>query len=509
MNTKSIRFRLTVWYAGFLAGILLIIGVSGYLGLRWYLNRAMEDNLNRRANLVGERLVKNIPEMGEAYVGSEIDTRWVPSAFGRFFRVTRRDGKVLYQAAPPQDGHFDPAAIPAPNLNLEAPGFRQVHPASGDSLTIFTLPYQISTGEIYFIESGVSDRENRRVLRWLLISFGCGFPFLLVTGSLGAYVLVRNALRPVDLMTLGARRITASNLGRRLLVPRNDDEIERLGNSLNDMIERLEIAFQQVSRFTGDASHELRTPLTVLRGELEAMRHSASLSPAEQDIIESAIDETDRLTQIVTSLLAIARFDAGEARLERTLLDLGELVASTVDQIKLLAEDSDLKLMAEVQTGIMISGDRSRLKQILVNLLDNAIRYTPAGGTISVQVTGDDKNAILEVRDTGIGIPPAAIPHVFDRFFRVQHVRTNQVHGTGLGLSIVKSICSAHDATISVKSEEGRGTTFRIDFPRPNRISSSNDLSQAAEEQITGGFERLSGEVKPVQIKPSETPATL
>jgi heavy metal sensor kinase len=472
LNTKSIRFRLTFWYAGFLAVTLMFIGIGALFSLHWYLYTSNWEILSQRGQAVGRTLVSEIPTKGESYFREQLEFRLLPRNFSRFFRLIRADGRVIYVSPMPDDGSFTPATVPKINPKELVDGKnRRFEQIPSGLLCIYTNRVETPDGTAYFLENGVSDRPIRSTLRWTFLAYLLSSVLFLVFGSLGGSILVRNALRPVHLMTVGARRITASNLGRRLIVPRNDDEIERLGMALNEMISRLEATFLQVTRFTGEASHELRTPLTVLKGELEALRESPNLLAGEQDIIASAIEETDRLTQIVTGLLAIARFDAGEAKLEFVPLDLGELASNTGEQVRLLAEDAGLSLDFDVESGVRIFGDKSRLKQVLVNLLDNAIRYTREGGSIRVSVGREGRIPVLEVSDTGIGIPESALPFVFDRFFRVQHVRNEQDNGTGLGLSIVKAICTAHQANLSVKSREGVGTTFRIEFPEKIRKS--------------------------------------
>lgn len=487
LNTKSIRFRLTFWYAGFLAVTLFFIGFGAFLSLRWYLYASNWEILTQRGQAVGRTLVSEIPVMGENYFRDQLEFRLAPQSLSRFFRLTRSDGRVVYTSPFPDDGTFHPGSIPKFDpLQFENGQNRRLEATPGGALCIFTSRIETSDGIVYFLENGVSDRPIRTTLTWTVLAYGFSSVLFLFFGSLGGSILVRNALRPVHLMTVGAKRITASNLGRRLLVPKNDDEIERLGMALNEMIERLEATFLQVTRFTGEASHELRTPLTVLRGELESLSESRNLSSVEQELIASAIDETDRLTQIVTGLLAIARFDAGEAKLELAPLNLGELVSTTVDHIKLLAEDAGLTLGCRVERDVRVLGDRSRLKQILVNLLDNAIRYTKSGGQVQVIVRLEEKAPVLIVKDTGIGIPESAIPFVFDRFFRVQHVRNEQDNGTGLGLSIVKAICTAHQANLSVQSVVGQGSTFRIQFPD---LPQQSDLDRIAERLATDSIE--------------------
>ena len=235
---------------------------------------------------------------------------------------------------------------------------------------------------------------------------------------------------------------------------RTGDELERLAKALNRMIARLEDAFQHINRFSADASHELRTPLTILQLELESIARSPSLTSSLEDQIASTLEETNRMSRIVESLLTISRLDAGDARLEKVHLDLGEVAALTVAEMKILAQEKSISLRVSSDSDVYVEGDRSRLQQVIVNLVDNAIKYTREGG-----------GAVVEVMDNGFGIAPDAVPHVFERFYRVDKARARASGGSGLGLSIVKAICAAHAGDVSVSSTEGQGSCFRVELP--------------------------------------------
>jgi signal transduction histidine kinase len=287
-------------------------------------------------------------------------------------------------------------------------------------------------------------------------------------------VLVKRALSPVDRITASAEQISLRNPGERLPVAQTGDELERLSLALNHMLERLDAAFQHSRRFVADASHELRTPLTVLRGELESLAREPASTAEWRDKLGSAFEEVERLTRIVEGLFAISRLDAGEAAAEWKKFDLAQLASSTADQMSLLAEDKSINVTCSGGLGIWVEGDRARLKQVVVNLLDNAIKNTPRGGSVAINVAATEGKAVLEVIDNGIGIPATALSRVFDRFFRVAQARTRDdgapgnglsEGGAGLGLSIVKSICTAHHGQVDVTSTPGQGSRFRVQLP--------------------------------------------
>jgi heavy metal sensor kinase len=262
-----------------------------------------------------------------------------------------------------------------------------------------------------------------------------------------------------------AERITMHNLNERLPLTNTGDELEQLSLALNRMIARLNDAFEQNRRFLADASHELRTPLAALRGEMESVVEQVLVLPELSDRVGSALEEVDRLAKIVDALFAISRLDAGEAQQEWARFDLAMLGISTAEQMSLLAEDKGISVSCNVQDNVNVTADRARIKQVVVNLLDNAIKYTPPGGSINLNVHASDNKAVIEVADTGIGIPAAALPHIFDRFFRVDEARSRDAGGAGLGLAIVKSICVAHGGQVYVESAEHQGSRFKVELP--------------------------------------------
>jgi heavy metal sensor kinase len=281
----------------------------------------------------------------------------------------------------------------------------------------------------------------------------------------GGSYLIRKALAPVERIARSAEQITLHNLKDRLPIAQTGDELERLSISLNHMIARLEDALQYNRRFIADASHELRTPLTIMRGELESMVAGA-VAASEIDVkAASILEEVERLTRIVEGLFAVSRLDAGEAQKECVQFDLAKLVTTTADQMCLLAEDKGISIASNAPREVAIAGDRARMKQVVVNLLDNAIKYTQSGGAIRLSVTACGDKAVLEVEDNGMGIPEEARPHIFERFFRVDKARSREMGGAGLGLSIVKSICTAHGGQVDFQSREGAGSRFKVELP--------------------------------------------
>ncbi|MCX6139645.1 MAG: ATP-binding protein, partial [Candidatus Kapabacteria bacterium] len=287
---------------------------------------------------------------------------------------------------------------------------------------------------------------------------------LLLSMALGWFIAGRS-LRPVDVITRSARQITASNLGLRLPVPPSKDEIARLTETLNEMIARLETSFGQIRQFTSDASHELKTPLAILMGELEVALRRPMREDEYRATLSSCLEEVERLTHVVQGLLELSRAETGQVTILRESVRLSALVADVCDDVMLIAETKHIDLATIITPNVTITGDKVRLHQALLNVIENAVKYTPDEGSVRVEVDVVDNRARLVVADSGVGIPADQLPFIYDRFFRVDKARSKNIVGTGLGLSIVKWIVDAHDGTIETMSADGKGTTVIVTFP--------------------------------------------
>ncbi|HUD65445.1 MAG TPA: ATP-binding protein [Candidatus Sulfotelmatobacter sp.] len=464
MNFRSLRFRMTAWYAGLLVGALLVFGVSVYLGLERYLDWTLQGMLASEGRTIGTELLSQLPGKEAHWLETEINEAYAPEVNARFIRVYREGTGVIYLSGAPKDGTFDPTRIPFPPAEKKD-GVRRTRLASGQPLLIVTMSFTTPDGSRFMVESGMPDQQIQVVLHGLLLTLAIYTPFIVFLAIGGGYWLMRRSLQPVDEITARAEGITSSNLSERLPVIRTGDELERLSNALNRMIARLEDAFQHINRFSADASHELRTPLTILQLELEGIVHNHRLSESLEDQIGSALEETHRMYRIVESLLTISRLDAGDAKLDLLHLDLSALATSTGAEMRVLAQEKAITLRTTTEDSVYVEGDRTRLQQVVANLIDNAIKYTQECGTVEVSVHSESGKAVLQVSDNGGGIPAEAVPHVFERFYRVDKARSRASGGAGLGLSIAKAICAAHGAEISVSSQEGRGSCFRVEFP--------------------------------------------
>jgi heavy metal sensor kinase len=464
VNTRSLSFRLVTWYAGVLTIVFVLLGGLTLLLLRHYLEANLLDIQARRASQIGGTLVAHASRDGEDAMRQAVESLYSPEANDRFIRITRADGEVVYASGIPKNERFNPARVPPLPAGAAVPASRKVSFADG-ALLIAASSAAAADGTPYRVEVGSSSSSAEATLRHVLMMLAVGLPVAVGVAVAGGFVLVRRSLDPVERMAVKAEEITQHNLSERLPLVQSGDELERLAVSLNHMIARLEAAMLGSKQFVADASHELRTPLTVMRGELESLAQDPTLGRETRESLGSVLEEVERLAKIVESLFALSRLDAGEAHAEWVRFDLAELAATTAEQMGLLATDKHVRVECDSTPGVRVQGDRARLKQVIVNLLDNAIKYTPAGGQVRLSVHREEGFAILEVSDNGIGIPPQALAHVFKRFFRVDVSRSRQQGGAGLGLAIVKSICTAHGAQVEVSSRAGGGSTFRVRQP--------------------------------------------
>ncbi len=461
INPRALHVRLIAWHMLLLSALVLAFGTYTYLGMQHYLISDLQTTLARRATQITDYVVSRPSQMGDAQIINEIKTLYAPEANDRFIRITRADGSVLYVSGTPKDLSFDPAGMNNIKSNISAQRSEPTVNNNRIYIAAVTTSLLGNNRQHYIVEVGASDRQIQNALNGLLATLVIGFPVLLILAAGGAYLLIERSLTPVTTIMNAAEDISLHNLSRRLPVAATGDKLEHLSRALNRMIARLDETFQQASRFTADASHELRTPLTIIRGELEFIAQQSHLPADLREQLGSLLEETERLTHITEGLLAIARLEAGEAKVEPSVLDLGALATNTAEQMELLAEEKKIELRIITDQDTIINGDPARIKQVVVNLLDNALKYTPENGVIEVRVTNADGHAILSLTDTGAGIPKQHLPHIFERFYRADKIR-DRTGGAGLGLSIVHSICTAHGGTVQAESTPGQGSRFTV-----------------------------------------------
>jgi len=455
----SIRWRLTLWYGVVLAVVLAAFGMAVYFTHRHHALGRVDQGLREELSDV---LSEVRPARDERGLSEWLDRRFAHHE-GFDFQITRPDGSHFFVNRRLAEAG---TALPLPEQSdlSEAPSYRQV-PGNGRQWRVVSVRAEGPSGPL-IVQVARSlkdfDHESRELLFAVLLTG----PLALLVAVGGGYFLARRALAPVEQIRRRTKEITAERLDRRLPVPNPGDELGRLAQTVNEMIARLERSFAEVRRFTADASHELRTPLTAIRTETEVGLRKLSFTPEQQQLLGSVLEECERLTRLTDQLLALAREDAGVSPPQRDPLDLAVLVGGVAETMRPLAESRGVSL-GRCLAPVLVHGDDVRLRQVFYNLLDNAIKHTSPGGEVEVRVEARGGNALITVRDNGEGIPPEHLPHVFDRFYRVDRARSREMGGTGLGLSIAQSIVAAHGGRIGLESAPGRGTTCTVTLPQP------------------------------------------
>ncbi|MGH7672289.1 MAG: sensor histidine kinase [Gemmatimonadales bacterium] len=476
---ETIRGRLTLWYATALILSLALFAVVLYVARRSASYQDLDQRIQSEADLTAGILAESYRARG---VLVDRDTAGRPVLIPEvaavlevvpdFLLLTNRDGRLLF-ASPDARALTFAEFEQLSRLTVAAAGDRaqgkyRILP-NGPTVHYIVRPVPEAGGQFGAILAGADPRRAELGLEQLISAIVLAFVIGIVPAVLGGRWIAGRALEPVDRIITEVREITdGRSLHRRLAVPMVKDELGRLAETLNQMMTRLERSFAALRRFTADASHELKTPLTVVRAGVERAITRPDLPPETLAPLEETLQEVNRMTELLEALLTLARADEGRAELHREPVDLRTIVDDARETGELLAEPAGVAI--EVHTPpepIVLTLDRSRVRQLILNLLENAVKYTPSGGTVVVQLTSDDGRVSLTVADTGIGIAPGDLPHVFDRFWRADsaRTRTGERPGAGLGLAICKWIAEAHGGTIDVQSRPGRGTTFTVGFP--------------------------------------------
>jgi heavy metal sensor kinase len=446
---RSVRVRLTLWYALALTLLVVLFSAGIYLLVQARLYRELDREVSRKYATI-ERVYRDEP--GEL---SELD----PHGSVALFQVLE-DGKILHETEGWKESGFAQALATrgsSPSWSWSSSKGRAYRLRVGEGTTS-AHRYEIALAED---EGGL-----RKTLRILAITFLVGAPFAALLSVAGGYFLAGRILSPIGAMARKAEAITAESLSERLPVENAHDEFGRLATVFNDTLSRLHHSFEQLRRFTADASHELRTPLTAMRSVGEVALQDTMGAPAYRDVIGSMLEEVDRLTRLVESLLTLTRAESGRTQPVRKLFDLGPLAGSVADTLRVLSEEKNQTLRFEEKDRLRVEGDPDILRQAVVNVLDNAIKYTPEKGFIEVAVRRTGKGeAALEIRDSGPGIGPEHRERIFDRFYRVDPARSHDTGGVGLGLSIAKWAVGVNGGRIELESETGKGSLFRIVLP--------------------------------------------
>jgi len=486
MLFQSIRFKIFLWHMLILSLALFIFGMALYHNFYIKISDDTNDILRSRAKGIEQSIDTYwaAEQMDIAAGDSKVHFAKVDNI--NFIRIAKRwvgekinDPDLINIVVRIFDAHGLPVAssrnIPTEHLNSRiyndvkkgANHFENSYLDVNEKPTlfrIFTTPVMENKKLSYVVEVASPLAQLNEVLRNLSFSLLFLLPLTVILTSLSGVFLVQLTLKPVDQMIETIHQITAENLKLRLKIPGTKDEIESLARTFNQMISRLDEAFTSQRQFMGDISHELKTPLSVLKGELEVTLKRIRSTQEYETALHSSLEEVNRLAGIVENLLTLARFDAKTTTLYAQSLDLDLLIKDTVEAIQVLAVQKEITLQYNSAQMVNITADKHQVKRLVLNILDNAIKYTLPGGKITIDLRQQDAWAEIDITDTGIGIPEAELPHIFDRFYRVDKARSSV--GFGLGLSIAQSIAKAHGGKIVAKPNFLQGTIFTIFLPK-------------------------------------------
>ncbi len=458
----NIRWRLTLWNIVVLAAVLALFASLVYLLFR----QALYEQTDRllRAALGQPRADPRI----ETATHERID-HWVEEYRDHqqlFCVIYRSDGSV-YAHTPELSSESMPS-FPA-GLGKQAE-FDVDLPVIGRQ-RVMAERQRLGGQDLVVMLLAPLEAVDTQLARMRMVLLTAGLLVLVLPGVLG-YLLARKALAPMDRLRRSADAISADRLDQRIAILNPDDEVGLLTQTINAMIARLQRSFAEVRRFTADASHELRTPLTALRTEVEVALSKQLSAPEHVQLLGSILEELGRMSRLTDQLLTLSRRDAGVEHFASVSLDLYTLVCGVVDAMQPLAESKGVRLTKSGGGPVEVVGDEGRLRQVFISLLDNALKYTPEGGTVMVRIGKGNGSGTVDVEDTGIGIAAEHLPRVFDRFYRVDRARTRAEGGTGLGLSIALSIVHAHGGSIEINSLPGKGTVCRVTIPAGSMVSS-------------------------------------
>jgi heavy metal sensor kinase len=469
-SAASIRARLTGWYTGVLTLLLIVYATATFFAVRHEFYEQFDHALHDDFEAAEDSLART----------ADGQIRWT-----RDSHQDVGEEQVAYEvwSARGEQLHRSGASVALPPLPLTTNDYRY------DSVAVNGFRWRTLTGShavdglSVVLRVARSEEPLRTQLQEILVVLLLGLPIVVALAGVGGYTLARRALAPIGQLALDARRITAERLHERLSVPNQHDEIGRLAAVINETFARLQSSFDQLRRFTADASHELRTPLAVIRGIGEvSIGHPRT--PAEfKETIGSMLEEVDRLTNLVDTLLRLSHGDAGTIRLVREQIDLRLLTQEVASSLAILAEERNQRLTVSGSDSVVVSIDRLVVREALTNVVDNAIKYSPHESTIEIAIRAAGDEAVVTVADEGPGIPPEHRERIFDRFFRLDEGRSRDRGGTGLGLAIAKWAVEINRGQITIEQRPAGGSVFRITLPLSR---ASADSGQPAQHRVGG-----------------------
>lgn len=458
-----IKWKLALWYGSILGIVLILFSSWVYL----YFKSSLEESIDRKLKSIADVLSSSIVDSNAPTIFGNFE-RYLENVFGRkpkgkFIQIMDASGRIGAKMS-----DLETQTLPTSFKSLERALLGEITYETigehGSRLRIITVPIREHGKVVSVVQVGTSleefDESVSRLFLVMLISIPSAILFTLI----GGYILARKSLKPVDEIRRAAIRISSKNLDERIDVGGRRDELGKLAQTFNDMIERLRDSFQRINQFTIDVSHELKTPLTILKGQTEVALRKERDTEEYRRILRSNLEEIDRMVKIIDDLLFISRAETKNLTLSKERIALQDLITDVCGDMKIYAEQKGVNLEIGHLEDIIIEGDELKLRRMLMNIIDNGIKYNHPGGKVQISTHVENGYARIDVEDSGPGIPENEIKYIFDRFYRVDKSRRRE-SGSGLGLSISKWIAEAHNGGIEVKSFVNRGSIFSVKLP--------------------------------------------
>lgn len=459
MNRRSLRFQMTAWYAAVLGFTFAIVGIGIWIALQQSIRATVDKELRARLGTIRPYIDEQTVDGDVSHLLEELGEQSILTPAANYLKIADRTGHWIYRSPGTEQWAI---GLPVQGT-LPMRGRTETIYIHHKGLRVLTAPVRMGVVQI-----ALPVDELEEVQSGFLWTVAFGSPVLLLLASAGGYWMSGRALAPLNRLADAAEQITAMNLADRLPRSATGDELDRLADVLNNMLGRLESAFRRITQFTADASHELRTPVAIIRTTAEVTQSRIRTAEEYNAAWGVVITQTERIAKLLADLLTLARADSSDEQWHFEAVDLAEVVAEACDEMRVIAEARGLQMTRSHDAAAPVWGDRDALRRAVLVLLDNSVKATAAPGSITVSVQAEQSEtpmAMVSVRDTGTGIAPETLPHIFDRFYRASKDRSRESGGAGLGLSIAQWIITRHRGTILARSQFGEGSTFTLCLP--------------------------------------------
>jgi two-component system OmpR family sensor kinase len=458
-----IKWRLTLWYGGVLSLILIIFASGIFI----YFKNSLQDSIDAKIRSIGEVLSSSMTEAHGASVFGNFE-RYLENVLGRkpkgkFIQIMDTSGRIGAKMSD-IEGEALPTSFNALERAMRGEIVYETIERTKPRLRMVTIPIMDNKKVTSVVQVGTSLEDFDETIRKLLLIMIISIPTSIIVTIVVGYFMAKKALRPVDQIRRAAVKISSSNLDEKIDITGRRDELGRLAETFNAMIGRLKDAFQRINQFSIDVSHELKTPLTILKGETEVALRKEREKDDYRKLLLSNLEEIDRMSCIIDDLLLLSKADTKEIKLNIEEVALRDLIMDVCMNMKVVADKKSVELQISELEDVRLKGDELKLRRMLLNVVENGIKYSHVGGKVSVSSFINDGYAWIDVKDNGIGISEDDIKYVFDRFYRADRSRKRE-SGSGLGLSISRWIAGAHKGSIEVKSQPAQGSVFTIKLP--------------------------------------------